>query len=272
MLRQAMEQLFWGVCMRARGGRLLISVEEVPCDDPQKVLLVFGVQAPGEPPNIPSALDMVLGDEFLDGEALHLVVAQLTLRRLGSRGIARHQGPLGTELGFSVELEMLHPPQEVEEPLPEPSPEAPWHAEALPPTPSPVSKFAPAASGFRVVIAEDNPFNAALLESLLVRLGARRTKIVEDGGQLVEAVLQDPAGFDLAVVDVEMPGLSGPEAVARLRAQEAALPVVAITAHDDAAMEQACLEAGISAVLAKPYDVSQLAAVLRRLGFVVNDG
>ncbi|MBC7354707.1 MAG: response regulator [Desulfomicrobiaceae bacterium] len=272
MLRQAMEQLFWGVCMRARGGRLLISVEEVPCDDPQKVLLVFGVQASVEPPSIPSALDMVLGDEFLDGEALHLVVAQLTLRRLGSRGIARHQGPLGTELGFSVELEMLHPPQEVEEPLPEPSPEAPWHAEALPPTPSPVSKFAPAASGFRVVIAEDNPFNAALLESLLVRLGARRTKIVEDGGQLVEAVLQDPAGFDLAVVDVEMPGLSGPEAVERLRAQDVGLPVVAITAHDDAAMEQACLEAGISAVLAKPYDVSQLAAVLRRLGFMVNDG
>jgi CheY-like chemotaxis protein len=69
-----------------------------------------------------------------------------------------------------------------------------------------------------------------------------------------------------------MPGLSGPEAVERLRAQDVGLPVVAITAHDDPAMEQACLDAGIVAVLAKPYDASHVAAVLRRLGFMVNDG
>lgn len=269
MLWQAMEQLFWGACLRARGGRVLISVDAAPSDDPGTALVTFGVQAPGEPPNIPQALDMPLGDELLDGEALHLVVAELTLRRLGARGIGRHQGPLGTELGFSVELEVLPSPQEeAEASLPGPSSEALPHAEE----PSSVCSSASTSSGFRVVIAEDNPFNAALLESLLVRLGARRTKIVEDGERLVEAVLQDPTGFDLAVVDVEMPGLSGPEAVERLRAQDVGLPVVAITAHDDAAMEQACLAVGISAVLAKPYDAPQLAAVLRRLGFMVNDG
>lgn len=272
LLRQAMEQLFWGACLRARGGRVLISVDAAPSDDPGTALVTFGVQAPGEPPNIPQALDMPLGDELLDGEALHLVVAELTLRRLGARGIGRYQGPLGTELGFSVELEVLPSPQEEAESSSGPSPEAPRPAEALSPTPSPALRPASVASGFRVLIAEDNPFNAALLESLLVRLGARRTKIVEDGERLVEAVLQDPTGFDLAVVDVEMPGLSGPEAVERLRAQDVGLPVVAITAHDDPAMEQACLDAGIVAVLAKPYDASHVAAVLRRLGFMVNDG
>ncbi len=271
MLWQAMEQLFWGACMRARGGRVLMSVDEAHSDDPGTALVTFGVQAPGEPPNIPQALDMPLGDELLDGEALHLVVAELTLRRLGARGIARHQGPLGTELGFAVELEVVPSPQE-EEPLPGPSPEAPRHAEALSPAPSPALRPASVASGFRVLIAEDNPFNAAILESLLVRLGARRTMIVEDGTRLVEVALQDPTGFDLAVVDVEMPKLSGPEAVARLRAQGVMLPVVAITAHDDPAMETACLDAGIVAVLAKPYDASHVAAVLRQLGLVVNDG
>jgi CheY-like chemotaxis protein len=268
LLRQAMEQLFWGACLRARGGRVLISVDAAPSDDPGTALVTFGVQAPGEPPNIPQALDMPLGDELLDGEALHLVVAELTLRRLGARGIGRYQGPLGTELGFSVELEVLPSPQEEAESSSGPSSEALPHAEE----PSSVCSSASTSSGFRVVIAEDNPFNAALLESLLVRLGARRTKIVEDGERLVEAVLQDPTGFDLAVVDVEMPGLSGPEAVERLRAQDVGLPVVAITAHDDPAMEQACLDAGIVAVLAKPYDASHVAAVLRRLGFMVNDG
>lgn len=268
LLRQAMEQLFWGACQRSRRGRMLITVETTPIAS-GRARLVVAVQAPGDPPELPSDLDMPLGDELLEGEGLHLVVAELSVRRLGALGLTRQRGSLGTELSFSVEVEVVNL-QETDDSQPSLLSEASTHEQGPAPVLGTAASPASISAGFSVLIAEDNPFNAAILESLLVRLGARRTLIVEDGARLVDAVLKDPSGFDLAVVDVEMPKLSGPEAVRQLREQGRMLPVLAITAHDDPDMETVCRKAGISAMLAKPYDVAQVAAVLRRLGFAVD--
>jgi two-component system, sensor histidine kinase and response regulator len=68
--------------------------------------------------------------------------------------------------------------------------------------------------------------------------------------------------FDLALMDVQMPGMGGMEVVAQIRAREAAagghLPIIAVTAHAMAGDRERCLEAGMDAYLPKPLRQSDL--------------
>jgi CheY-like chemotaxis protein len=65
-------------------------------------------------------------------------------------------------------------------------------------------------------VAEDNPTNQKLVEVLLNR--GHRVSMVSDGGQAVDAAAKQ--SFDLILMDVQMPGLSGFEATAAIREHE----------------------------------------------------
>jgi CheY-like chemotaxis protein len=90
----------------------------------------------------------------------------------------------------------------------------------------------PAAAPLRILVAEDNEFNAQLLEQLLVRRG-HRVRLATNGrealGRAAEGV------FDLLLLDVHMPELDGFQVVQAIRQQELAagghLPVIALTAR-----------------------------------------
>jgi FixJ family two-component response regulator len=68
---------------------------------------------------------------------------------------------------------------------------------------------------------------------------------------------------DCALLDVNMPGRSGLQVQAQLRADHVALPVVFITASDDPEVEQRALEAGGLGVLHKPFGNAELLAAVR---------
>ena len=68
---------------------------------------------------------------------------------------------------------------------------------------------------------------------------------------------------DCALLDINMPGLSGLQVQARLHADHVALPVVFITAGDDPAVERNALEAGGLRVLHKPFGNDELLAAVR---------
>ena len=68
---------------------------------------------------------------------------------------------------------------------------------------------------------------------------------------------------DCVLLDVNMPGLSGLQVQARLRAERVALPVVFITASDDPTVERSALEAGGLRVLHKPFGNDELLAAVR---------
>ena len=68
---------------------------------------------------------------------------------------------------------------------------------------------------------------------------------------------------DCVLLDVNMPGLSGLQVQARLRADRVALPVVFITASDDPTVERSALEAGGLRVLHKPFGNDELLAAVR---------
>jgi CheY-like chemotaxis protein/HPt (histidine-containing phosphotransfer) domain-containing protein len=104
----------------------------------------------------------------------------------------------------------------------------------------------------RVLVAEDNEFNAQLLEQLLRRRGYQ-VRLANNGR---EALSLAAGGFDLLLLDVHMPEMDGFEVVRAVRERERAegghLPIIALTARSREEDRRRCLEAGMDDFLAKP--------------------
>ena len=124
----------------------------------------------------------------------------------------------------------------------------------------------PARRRLRVLVAEDNPVNAQLAGAWLGKLG-HRVRHAADGHEAVAAVERGEA--DLVLMDVQMPGLDGYAATARIRERESMrgghLPIIAVTAHALAGDREQCLAAGMDAYLTKPLRRRELFATLERL-------
>ena len=118
---------------------------------------------------------------------------------------------------------------------------------------------APAAPGARVLLAEDNPINAMLARTLLTREGCS-VEHVTDGEAALEALAR--GDYDLVLMDVRMPRLSGMEATRALRARGVETPVVALTANAFEDDRRACLAAGMDDFLVKPLSPEALRRAL----------
>jgi signal transduction histidine kinase/DNA-binding response OmpR family regulator len=113
-----------------------------------------------------------------------------------------------------------------------------------------------------ILIAEDNLTNQRLLVRLLERLGFSPA-VVGDGAAAVDAVAT--AGFDVVLMDVQMPGVDGLEATRRIRTRGGSQPwIVAVTANATADDRAACEQAGMDAYLSKPIRPADLVAELER--------
>jgi len=116
----------------------------------------------------------------------------------------------------------------------------------------------------RVLLAEDSPVIAKVVRKLLERLGCDVTGVA-DGEQAVAAVASASEPFDLIFMDLEMPKMGGVEATRRIRDGESdgyAVPVVALTAHDEQGHLGPCLDAGMNDFLIKPVTVPVLKRTL----------
>jgi PAS domain S-box-containing protein len=126
--------------------------------------------------------------------------------------------------------------------------------------------------GLSVLIAEDNEINALLARALLVRLGHSPT-IASNGEAAVESWAASRAAgapYDLILMDVQMPVMDGLEAARRIRVIEAELddkptPMLALTANAYVEDREACLAAGMDALLVKPLDRERLREALETL-------
>jgi CheY-like chemotaxis protein len=139
--------------------------------------------------------------------------------------------------------------------LPPPSQKAP--APVLPATPSLPLKRS-------ILVAEDNSANRNLLVDLLRSLDYTVTT-AEDGQGVIMAALAHPP--DLILMDVQMPGMDGLEAMRYLRTQAnlSQVPIIALTALVMPGDRERCLQAGATDYLAKPLQIEELTAMLRRL-------
>ena len=112
--------------------------------------------------------------------------------------------------------------------------------------------------GVRVLVVEDNATNRLIATKLLENLGAY-VETADDGYEGVEAAAR--GGFDLILMDIQMPGIDGLEATRRIRAMEgpvSGLPILALTANVLSHQRQAYLDAGMDGVIGKPISPTDL--------------
>ncbi len=121
----------------------------------------------------------------------------------------------------------------------------------------------PATASLHILVAEDNEFNAQLLEQVLLRRGHR--VLVASNGREALALAQDEV-FDLLLLDVHMPELDGFQVVSGIRERERTsgrhLPVIALTARSRKEDRQLCLAAGMDDFLSKPVRAADLEAAI----------
>ena len=113
-----------------------------------------------------------------------------------------------------------------------------------------------------VLVVDDHPVNLEFAAEALRRLG--HTVATAANGAEALRLLQARA-FDVALIDVQMPGMDGFEVVTRLRAVERRrhTRVIALTAYTAPEDRERCIAAGMDGVLTKPLTQNRLAAVLR---------
>ncbi len=133
--------------------------------------------------------------------------------------------------------------------------------------PKSVAPEAPAVTApRRVLVAEDNAVNQKVIAGLLARRGHTVT-LVENGAEAVRAAAK--GRFDLVLLDVMMPVMSGIEAARQIRAREATTgtrtPLVALTASAMADDRTRCLDAGMDDYLSKPVRAADLDRVVASL-------
>ncbi len=119
-------------------------------------------------------------------------------------------------------------------------------------------------TGTRVLVAEDNPINQVVAESLLQQLDCEVT-LVDNGLQALRALQSHT--YDMILMDCQMPEMDGYTATQEIRSYEIArqtvrIPIVAMTAHAMKGDRQKCLTVGMDDYLSKPFDTSQLMEVM----------
>ena len=119
-------------------------------------------------------------------------------------------------------------------------------------------------SGQTILYVEDNEPNRVMLRDLLKRTTYQLME-AEDGEAGVAAALETPP--DLILMDIQLPTLSGLEAMRRIRAEAATAhtPIIAITSFALSGDEKKAREAGATAYLTKPYSPSGLLSLIRTL-------
>lgn len=125
-------------------------------------------------------------------------------------------------------------------------------------------EVAPILTGLRILVVDDNTLNLTVAITLLANEGVL-VSTAESGVEALQLVASQK--FDLVLMDLEMPGMSGIEVTRKIRQAQSGietLPIIAITAHAFPEMRKEVFEAGMNDLLAKPYKPEQLNAMIAR--------
>lgn len=114
----------------------------------------------------------------------------------------------------------------------------------------------------KILVIEDEMKAARFLEKGLSENGFM-VDVVHDGEEGLVAALS--SRYDLVIVDVVLPGLSGIQILKRIRSESLVLPVVVLTARDSIQDRVTGIESGADVYLVKPYSFSEVLAYAKAL-------
>ncbi len=133
------------------------------------------------------------------------------------------------------------------------------------PTGGPPAGPAARLRDLRILLADDSELNLTIARRILEEDGAR-VVTARDGREAVDRVLDQVGGFDVVLMDVQMPVVDGIQATRLIRRELALanLPIIALTAGALATDRQQALEAGMTDFVSKPYNPDDLIACVGR--------
>ena len=114
----------------------------------------------------------------------------------------------------------------------------------------------------RILVADDSSSNRLVISQML-ELQEHELVLVENGVEAVAAY--KPDRFDIILLDMEMPVMSGVEAAKAIRQMGATLPILALSGHSSPEQIQKCREAGMDDNLTKPFEFDELVDAIERL-------
>lgn len=115
------------------------------------------------------------------------------------------------------------------------------------------------AQGKLILVVDDQRGIRLLLEEVLVHYGYR-VVTASDGEEALALVVQLQP--DLVLLDMNMPGLSGPETLSALRERWPILPVIMVTADEDDSHWATVQKLGVQGRISKPFDLDDLARIV----------
>ena len=123
-----------------------------------------------------------------------------------------------------------------------------------------------AATGLKVLVAEDNIINQRLVVGMLTQLG-HTGMVVNDGAKALKCLSK--IKVDLVLMDVMMPNMDGLEALAAIRELEASqgghVPIIMATAHDEPGDAARYKRSGADGYLSKPLEIGRLQSEISRV-------
>ncbi|HOW25027.1 MAG TPA: ATP-binding protein [Bacteroidales bacterium] len=219
-----------------------------------KAMVTFIVEDTGV--GIPRELQAVIFEEFVQagksedqriiGTGLGLSIARKLVERMGGTLVLESEPGKGSVFSFTIPLELstagAYQALQKEKEM----------------------SVAAMKGAFRILVVEDNPSNQIVTEGILEKiLPESKAILVEDGFKALAMLEKEK--FDLVLMDIRMPGIDGYETTRRLRLlknENAAIPVIALTASVIRSDIEHCLEAGMNGYVPKPVSRTYLAKVL----------
>ncbi len=118
----------------------------------------------------------------------------------------------------------------------------------------------------RILVVEDNPTNQEMFKELFKELGLK-IKLADSGKKGIGKVIKfntEGRPFDLILMDIHMPGMSGLDTIAQIRSlpEFKEVPIIAVSADAFEEQQQAAIAAGATDYLTKPIQVEKLMPLL----------
>ncbi|MFH1476436.1 MAG: response regulator [Verrucomicrobiota bacterium] len=131
----------------------------------------------------------------------------------------------------------------------------------------------PPANRLHVLVAEDNMANQKVALTILEKMG-HSANAVANGREVLDALAT--IGYDLVLMDIQMPEMDGLEATAIIRDPKSPvlnhnIPVLALTAHVMEGDREKCLAAGMNGYIAKPVTMKAIANAIAAIPFSGGD-
>lgn len=147
--------------------------------------------------------------------------------------------------------------------LPPPTPTPVFHKPKRKARPSPVIATPPPAKRYRVLVAEDNPVNQAILARFLDKMGDIEYIMISDGQIALDSYLAHGPGFyDIILLDQSLPGMNGDEVCRRIRNCDGDQILISVSANAMLADQVRFLELGMNDSLSKPVTFDRFRQVL----------